>query len=48
MQAPKYILDLDAQRVLWDHRLHTNKAAASLLKSIRPHAGHAGRVWCVC
>jgi hypothetical protein len=22
MQAPKYILDLDAQRVLWDHRLH--------------------------
>ena len=40
---PSYILDVDSQAVLWDHRIHKDKAAVPIIKSLQPYEG---RLWC--
>jgi len=44
-EHPSYVIDADTQVVIWDHRIHKEKAAVPIIKSLQPYEG---RVWCRC
>jgi hypothetical protein len=42
-EDPSYIIDADTQVVLWDHRIHAQKAGIGIIKSLQPYEAC---VWC--